>query len=269
MNKPRISVVTPSFNQGEFLERTMHSVLGQDYPDIEYFVMDGGSNDSTVDVIERFEGKLAGWVSEPDRGQAHAVNKGFGRVTGEIVGWLNSDDQYFSNDVLASVADFFGRHADVDVLYGDNIYVDEDDRLLFFRRGFPFFRPYVLRHWNFIHQPTVFFRRHVVKKYVLDEKLHYVMDYDFWMRLASAGVRFKYLNRVIAASRWHSSCKTQMNGNQVFDEVEQMYLHYPRKLGWVGARLWHSVMFSLTRLASIPRLIAIASRGGFTRFTPG
>ncbi|HEY5809923.1 MAG TPA: glycosyltransferase family 2 protein, partial [Povalibacter sp.] len=187
----KISVVTPSYNQGQFIGRTLASVSSQQGVELEHVVFDGGSTDATVSVLEAF-GHGVRWVSEPDHGQAHAVNKGLKVVDGEIVGWLNSDDVYYPG-ALARVHAYFAANPDVDVVYGMADHIDTDD--------VPF-ESYPTEDWNrerlaqtcFICQPALFMRRSVVLTHgLLDESLHYCMDYEYWLRLAEAGVRFAYL----------------------------------------------------------------------------
>src|SRR5215208_2659718 len=123
-NQPRVSIITPSFNQGQFLEETMHSVLEQDYPNIEYIVVDGGSADNSVEIIKKYQGQLAWWVSEKDRGHADALNKGFSHATGEILAWLNSDDVYFPNAVSQAVS-FLKTNPAIGMVYGDAELIDD------------------------------------------------------------------------------------------------------------------------------------------------
>jgi len=205
---PLVSVVTPSFNQGAFLEETILSVLSQQYPNLEYLVLDGGSSDGSVDVIRRHAERLAYWASEPDGGQADAVNKGFARATGEILGWLNSDDTYEPGAVRAAV-ETFCAHPEADALYGDCAYVDEAGKPLTVFRGQPFDLAAYLTTEGFIHQPTVFFRRRVLEQIgFLDPAFHLCLDYEYWLRIGLA-CRWHYVPRTMARFRLHPLGKTR------------------------------------------------------------
>jgi glycosyltransferase involved in cell wall biosynthesis len=184
MPLPKITVVTPSYNQGRFIERTLRSVLDQGYPSLEYIVIDGGSTDGSVDVIRRCEGSLAYWVSEPDQGQTYALIKGFARSTGEIQCWLNSDD-LFEPWTLREVATFFSEHPDVRVVYGDSLWIDETDRQIRLKKEQAFSRFIWMYDHNFIPQPSTFWRRDLYEQVGgLDPRFDLSMDADLWIRFA-------------------------------------------------------------------------------------
>jgi glycosyltransferase involved in cell wall biosynthesis len=218
-----VSIVTPSYNQGRFLERTIRSVLAQrsDFRGpFEYLVVDGGSQDESVEILKRYGAELE-WVSEKDRGQADAVNKGLARATGDVIGWLNSDDIFYPGAVDAAVA-FFERSPDVDVVYGNGNHIDECDRIL---------EPYPTEDWDFerlkercfLCQPAVFFRRRVVERYgPLDIQWHYGLDYEYWLRLGQRGVRFARIPEVLAGSRLHAETKTLGSRVKVHAENNRM-----------------------------------------------
>ena len=187
---PRISIVTPSFNQAPYLEATLRSVLEQGYPDLEYIVMDGGSTDGSVDILRSHASCLSYWTSAHDAGQADAINRGLARSTGEILAYLNSDDVYLPG-ALARVAAHFAAHPEADLVYGDYVYLDEQGRVLQHFQAPPF-EAAALVLGNTVSQPTVFVRRRAWERVgPFDAALHCVMDLDYWLRAAVAGLRFE------------------------------------------------------------------------------
>lgn len=208
MHLPTISVVTPSYNQSQFIERTIRSVLDQDYLAIEYFVLDGGSTDTTLEVLRNYGPQLTGWQSCKDNGQSDAVNQGWRRSTGEVIGWLNSDDVYCPG-ALASVARYFADHPQVDVLYGGGQVIDENDCWMSTDPAIDYSLDRLLEE-HFIPQPSMFFRRKVLDAgFFLDESLHCHMDRDFQLRLALAGFRFARTEPVLSQTRWHTARKCE------------------------------------------------------------
>jgi GT2 family glycosyltransferase len=199
--------VTPSYNQASFLETTIRSVLEQDYPSVEYFVMDGGSTDGSVDVIQKYAGRLTGWVSEKDRGQGDAINKGLARAKGEIVAWLNSDDYYLPG-AISSAVKIFQQNPDVLLVYGNMYAVDENGQTLNLLR----YSQYSLEDllcFQIIGQPAVFFRRPAYEQAGgLDIAYHYMLDHLLWIRIAQQG-KLLYVPQTWAAARFHSQAKNR------------------------------------------------------------
>jgi len=193
-----VSILTPSFNQALWLEDNLRSVACQTYPRVEHIVMDGGSTDGSVALLES-AGPNVRWRSEPDRGQSHALNKAFAESAGEIIGWINSDDAYFDSRVVEDVVRFFDRNPEVDVLYGHAASVNADGRILHYYWA-PRFHVRLLRLYDYIVQPSVFCRRRVLGEHLADESLEFAMDYELWLRLAERH-RFARLDRVIAIDR--------------------------------------------------------------------
>lgn len=186
---PWVSIVTPSYNAATFIRETIESVRDQDYSAIEHIVMDGGSTDGTVAILTEYPHLI--WVSERDRGQSHALNKGFLRARGEIIGWLNADDVYTSGAVRTAVA-LLREHPEAMGVYSDCPYVDADNRQLFVFKAREFDMRALLLD-DYIQQPTVFFRRKVIEEVgLLNENLHYVMDWEYWLRI-SARHQMKYI----------------------------------------------------------------------------
>jgi Glycosyltransferase len=214
---PLVSIVTPSYNQGQFLRYTVESVLAQSYPNIEYIVIDGGSTDGSIDILKSY-GNLFLWISEPDRGQADAVNKGFARSHGEIRGYLNSDDVLLPNAIEKVVA-FFQRHPECDLVYGQADYINENDEIT---------GTYDTSHYSFarlmqacnICQPAAFWCTRIVKKIGdFNDRLDYVMDYEYWLRIANAGGVIKYIEEKLAYSRLYPGTKTMSARNKIYQEI--------------------------------------------------
>ncbi|MCU0606089.1 MAG: glycosyltransferase [Candidatus Edwardsbacteria bacterium] len=204
---PRITVVTPSFDQGRYIEQTIRSVLLQGYPDLEYLVIDGGSRDGTVEVIGKYAPWLAHWVSEQDEGQSHAINKGMRRATGAVAAYVNSDDYYLPG-ALRAAAEALGRERDAAMVYGDCDGVDEGGARTGGLPAADFDLEAMLRWFHGIPQAAVFFRAAAARELGwFDQSLHYVMDYDLWLRL---GMRYRLarLPLALAAMRTHEGSKT-------------------------------------------------------------
>ncbi len=192
MDSPKVSIVTPSYQQAPFLEETILSVLSQNYPNLEYWIMDGGSTDGSVEIIRKYQSSLASWVSQPDGGQANAINTGWQKSTGEIVAYLNADDRYTPGSI-AKVVQTFQRFPEVGIAYGSCLFqLENRKQALYSPPDFEFHR---LLLENYIPQPTVFIRRSVLEQVgLLDPSLRYCLDYDFWLRCALAGVTFRRMD---------------------------------------------------------------------------
>lgn len=206
---PRITVVTPSYQQAAFLEKTLRSVLEQQYPNLEHFVVDGGSTDGSVDIIRRYAAGLAWWASEKDHGQSHAINKGFERSTGDILCWLNSDD-YLAPGALQRVAEALGDAKAPQAIAGDCIRVFDDGRPPLRHQGRNMALADLLKFWTPypMHQPSVFWTRAVYERVgALREDLHLIMDFDYWLRIAAV-CPFEHVPHVLSYSHYHSAAKT-------------------------------------------------------------
>lgn len=219
----RISIVTPSFGQGHFIERTILSVLDQGYPNLEYLVQDGGSKDDTEAVLRKYEDRLAGWRSEADSGQSDAINRGFRHTTGDIMGWLNSDDMLLPG-ALASIDRFFARHPDVDVVYGNRLMIDEEDREIG-RWIMPGHDSDVLSWADYIPQETLFWRRSIWEKVggQIDESFRFAMDWDLLVRFRDAGAKFAHIPQFLGAFRIHHQQKTSAEISELgFQEMNRI-----------------------------------------------
>jgi glycosyltransferase involved in cell wall biosynthesis len=217
---PRISVVTPSFNQAEFLTRTILSVLNQDYPNLEYIVMDGGSRDGSLEIIRGYERQISYWSSEKDAGQSDGINKGFLKSTGEILAWLNSDDTYLPG-TLKKIAAFFVAHPTVDVLYGDAYIMDEKDSVVRDMKEVRFSKG-ALRSWQMnLIQPSTFWRRDMFfAAGMLRPQFHFAMDVDLWFRFLNAGAAFAHIPEFLSNFRLHPASKSVSQGGAFPQEFE-------------------------------------------------
>ncbi len=244
---PLISVVIPSYNQGKFLEETIRSVVDQAYPNNEIIVIDGGSSDESVQIIKRYAVHLRYWVSEPDRGQSHAINKGFALAMGDVFAWLNSDDMYLAG-ALQAVAEVFAHAPEIDLVYGD--YLDTDPA------GSPLRRHHVpsrlsyngLLFHDYLGQPATFFRRRLYKSVgPIDEALHSHMDWDLWLRMWKVA-RVRHLKRVLATSRMHLDAKTNQEDTERYTASGHLVQrrHMPQRFrSAFGNKLWYRIMFIL------------------------
>jgi len=234
---PLVSVVTPSYNQGHFIEENILSVKSQDYPNIEHIIVDGGSTDETVEILKRYEGTYnLRWVSEPDEGHADAGNKGFAMAKGVIIGWLNSDDVYFDRGTISAVVEAFQKHPEADIIYGDCAYIWEDGTILRVQ-CVPGFRYSRLLRGCFLEQPAVFFRRHVVENQKLDKHIKLTIDYEYWLRIGKQ-YRFVHIPRILAADRNHRGRLSVAQADKlkaVGVRLRKKYLGEPSpwlRLGW-------------------------------------
>jgi glycosyltransferase involved in cell wall biosynthesis len=218
MATPLVSIITPSYNQAAYLEDTLRSVFCQDYNHIEYLVIDGGSTDSSPEIIQRYADQLAYWVSEKDQGQADAINKGFQRAKGEIVAWINSDDCYYRCDVVSQAVAVFQAHPEVGMVYGNGVMVDAIGRLLDWHP----YRQYTLSDllaFNVLLQPAVFMRQAALRQagYLRPES-HLILDHELWVRIA-ADYPIRHVNEYWAVERTHEDAKTIALSARFVDEA--------------------------------------------------
>jgi glycosyltransferase involved in cell wall biosynthesis len=226
---PLVSIVTPSYNHARFLEFTIRSVLGQDYPNLEYILVDGGSTDGSVEIIHRYADRFAWWVSEKDRGQTDAINKGFAHASGQILAWLNSDDTYEPHAISEAVAFLQGR-PEIGLVYGDTNFIDENGSVI---GRFPAAQTSYRRlRRGYVHIPqqASFWRGDLWKKVgPLDPSFYFAMDYDLWVRLA-AQAPVQYTRQLWANFRLHSAGKTVAADDRCWPEM--LKVHYRDGGSW-------------------------------------
>lgn len=255
-NLPKISIITPSLNQGKFIEQTINSVLSQKYPNLEYLIMDGGSADDTLRILKKYKKSLI-WISEKDNGQSDAINKGLKKSTGEIITYLNADD-LLSSDSLWKVGEFFQNHKDAMWLTGKCLIIDEKGNRI---RNFvtiwkelwmynvlfssSYIKKKILFILNFISQPATFWRREImVKAGFFDEKLHFVMDYDYWLRLFRL-TNLYVISDLLAFFRIHPDSKTSKTYEKLANESVKVAGKYTTNKILILLNYYHS------RLATI------------------
>ena len=221
VDPPRCTVVTPSYNQAEFLEETIRSVLLQDYPELEYIIIDGGSTDGSAELIAKYEPWLSYWVSESDAGQADAINKGFSRATGNVVAWLNSDDYYCPHAVSRAMGVMGGRQPPICV-YGDCYVVGKDGELVANRLS-PVFCKDRLYVQDYITQPATFFDYECARRIgFLDVSLQWTLDWDLWLRLAQEGP-LSHMDDTLACARVYAENKTLSGGEKRNAEILRLF----------------------------------------------
>jgi glycosyltransferase involved in cell wall biosynthesis len=284
----RVSIVSVNLNQGAYLEQAMRSVLEQDYPELEYIVVDGGSTDESLNIIQKYAARLAYWTSEPDRGQSHAINKGLARATGEVVGWLNADDFYLPG-ALSRVAESFSLDPGVGLVYGSCVILDEASGSRTHWQGVraPGLGP-LLTDRNGIPQPSAFVRRSILEKTgPLDESMHLAMDYDLWLRIYKYAMAY-FIDQPLSVVRDHPNTKTRRLASGFVGEfvraVDRFYagpdvpseawayrrrayarLYYAaaetaaltdRQPRTAAQLFWHAVRYDPRLLARVPRALA-------------
>jgi glycosyltransferase involved in cell wall biosynthesis len=250
--KLSVSIVTPSFNQGAFIEDALVSVKNQGYDKVEHIVIDGGSTDETISILRHYSGekqwKHLHWISEPDNGQGEALNKGFAKARGEIVGWLNSDDRYRAG-CFEYVSRVFQEHPEVDVIYGDYAWIREDGDPFRIRHEIEF-NLFILLYHRILYIPTTatFFRRRVFEEgNWLDEALHFALDFEFFLRLATRQYRFLHVPCVLGDFRFQPLSKTCRNGRKQLEEKERVMQLYSPLLRRFQSPVAHRAVLVLLR----------------------
>lgn len=252
---PLVSILTPSFNQAQWLGDTLGSVAAQTYERTEHIVIDGGSTDASLEILRRRAGPSVRWRSEADRGQSDAINKAFADARGEVIGWLNSDDAYFSRDTVALVVDAFRRHPGADVVYGHAALTNGDGLVLQVLWAPPMWHQ-VLRIHGFIVQPTAFVRRRALDNHLVDTEFESMMDTELWLRLARRH-RFVRLDRILAIDRHQTGRKTVTQPELAARDLLRLRQMRAFPSGaWVPvARKLLKVIFRLAGLTRIPEAL--------------
>jgi glycosyltransferase involved in cell wall biosynthesis len=255
---PRISIVTPSYNQRAFIASALESVRSQNYLSLEHIVIDGASTDDTVEYLQSLSGRAEWqhlrWISEPDRGQSEALNKGFKMASGNIIGWLNSDDVYRPG-CFAAVDTAFAGDGGIDVLYGDTTWIDENSRMMQVRREIDFNRFVMLFH-RVLCVPTAatFFSRRVFDEgNLIDVQYRYAMDLEFFLRLQSLGYRFRHLPKLLADFRWHGASKSSTSARKQYVERDKIVPLYSPLLAKLHPPLLNRGLLELLRCAAACR----------------
>ena len=261
MNKtyPKISVITPSYNQGIYIEETIQSVLNQNYPNLEYIIIDGGSSDSTVEVIKKYESKIDFWVSEKDKGQADAINRGFAKATGDILCWLNSDD-YFFPDTLKYVASQLNIEKK-EILFGEVDHIFEPDKAIKHSNVKNKYENYNLELYDYIIQPGSFWTKKVWELTgVVDENLHFVFDWEWFLRAKKNDAEFKYSNKVMSMYRVHAAHKTSNGGEKRQKEIEYILKKYS------GEKMLKAFIFMRDERSKVDEILTGVKKNKLTRF---
>ncbi|MBF0123317.1 MAG: glycosyltransferase [Candidatus Omnitrophica bacterium] len=258
----KISIVTPSFNQGEFIEEAIQSVLSQGHPDVEHIIVDNCSTDNTAKVLARYPHLKV--ICEPDQGQSDALNKGFRLATGDVIGWLNADDRYLQL-CFYNALNAFAEHQAYDVVYGDYRLVDAQGEVIRIRKelGFDLF---MLKYLHILYIPTTtsFFRRRIFQTcHFLNIDYHYAMDYEFFLRLAEGGHRFLHVPKVMADFRWHEDAKSQKQTGKQDEERERALLTHDMFLAGIQGPLRPVMRFILMMIARAKRTVLKLCRGAY------
>lgn len=225
-DKPLVSIVTPSYNQGQFIEDTILTIIAQDYPNIEHIIVDAGSTDNTLEILRNYERKYnLRWISEPDKGESDAVNKGFRMAKGEILSWLDSDDVYFDKQAVSRIVREFSGSGDVDLIHGDSIVINENNLIMRVVPHTSHISYNNMLRLNHISQPATFILRPSLSNLELNADLHYAMDYELWIRLMKKKLKFKHIDPIVACVRHHASIKSfQLKRvNAEFRLVQEQY----------------------------------------------
>ncbi len=248
---PIVSIVIPSYNQGQFIENTIQSILNQSYKNVEVIVVDNNSNDGTLEVLKRYKSHIR-YISERDKGQSEAINKGFKMAKGEIITWLNSDDLYPDRRAINVMVKEFIKCPEYDLIYGNFIEIDEANNVIKIYRRPDYSHKRLLRI-GYISQPATFFRRRVVNSMSVRDDLHYAMDLEYWLRAHRLNFMFKHINFLVAAERLHVSAKCVGKRHEMIAEANSVRLDYGARFNRIHSvtRFTDRLLLYLLRLPGI------------------
>ena len=213
--RSKVSIVVPTLNQGEFIEETILSIFRQTYTSIEIIIIDGGSTDQTLEILNRYKRRI-NYISEPDTGVSEALNKGFDLAKGEIIGWLNSDDVYYGMGTIEHIVHFFDAFKDVDIVYGDAVIISRDSTLLKYRLLLPYQSARMIRA-NRICQPATFMRKRVIDQVRPADYL--TLDYEYWLRLDALGFKYQHTPKILAGDRQHQARISKLRREEMNQEM--------------------------------------------------
>lgn len=259
---PKISIVTPSYNQAPFLEETILSVLSQGYPNLDYVVMDGGSTDGSVEIIRRYEKQFAYWQSRSDEGQSDALRRGFARSSGDIFAWLNSDDTLVPG-TLIPVGEYFSLHPDIDVVYGNINLVAPDGEPMY--TAYPLLDLRILVYENrFIPQQAMFWRRELYERVGgVNPMLHFAMDFELTMKFLLAGARVAKIPRVLANYRFHPAAKSSTIRDVMESEIEEILSRLSPRQDGALERFVKKIYYRGLRFRREPKSLVSAIKSRF------
>ncbi|MDJ0588989.1 MAG: glycosyltransferase family 2 protein [Pleurocapsa sp. MO_226.B13] len=265
---PKISIVTPSYNQGKFIESAIQSVLEQNYPNFEHIILDNCSTDRTVEILQNYPHLI--WESKPDRGQSDALNQGFRLATGDIIGWLNADDLYLP-ECFEKTVKSFANSPESDIAYGDYRWIDEQGNIVQFRKELDF-DLFILKylHVSYIIGISTFFRRRIFEEdNFLDTSFHYSMDYEFFLRLARKRYKFVHIDSYLTDFRWHKENKSTVAYQKQIEEKKKALLRHDNFLQKTPLHIQSIAINSLELLARGKRYFIKGLRGYYFEQWPG